>query len=206
MYSPKADAHHTVSNLGLRAPPQRSYVEALSPDHVLSWSISYRKCYRSLGSVHKGLLDQDPENSHSHVLFLEPESGIYLGITMSRPVTPASPRVLRPRSQEPGVPMYGCGKNWLNDPGCRSNNHFLEHIQMLLTKAPEVTTNTIQHYKMLLRVIFDNTAVIPQTSVSSDGVPKTSLTSNYLCLQCPSTTTENGRKKHGLAKAHQFCL
>ncbi|KAI9743293.1 MAG: hypothetical protein M1818_003139 [Claussenomyces sp. TS43310] len=105
----------------------------------------------------------------------------------SRPVTPASPKNIKVRPQEPGVPLYGC-----------------EHLQRLLTKSPEVTTNTIQHYKMLLRVIFDNTPIIPQTSRSNDRPPVTSLTPNYLCLQCPSTITERERTKHGKLKAHMM--
>lgn len=81
----------------------------------------------------------------------------------------------------------------------------IEHIQRLLTKSPEVTTNTIQHYKMLLRVIFDKTPVIPQTTKSIDKRPVTTLKPNFLCLQCPTTCTAQDRHRHGELKAHMFC-
>ncbi|KFY26134.1 hypothetical protein V491_01453 [Pseudogymnoascus sp. VKM F-3775] len=102
-------------------------------------------------------------------------------------MTPASPKPNKTKDPNPGVPIYGC-----------------EHIQRLLTKSQDVTTNTIQHYKMLLRVIFDNTPIIPQTSKSVDRRPVTSLIPNYLCLQCPTTTTAKDRLKHGKLKAHMF--
>jgi len=59
---------------------------------------------------------------------------------------------------------------------------------------------------MILRSIFDNNTIIPQTSKSSDGQVVTSLTSTYLCLQCPSTLTEEERAKHGKQKSHRFCM
>ncbi|KFY24646.1 hypothetical protein V493_05121 [Pseudogymnoascus sp. VKM F-4281 (FW-2241)] len=102
-------------------------------------------------------------------------------------MTPASPKPNKTKDPNPGIPIYGC-----------------EHIQRLLTKSQDVTTNTIQHYKMLLRVIFDNTPIIPQTSKSVDRRPVTSLIPNYLCLQCPTTTTAKDRLKHGKLKAHMF--
>ncbi|KFY75736.1 hypothetical protein V499_04292 [Pseudogymnoascus sp. VKM F-103] len=102
-------------------------------------------------------------------------------------MTPASPKPNKTKDPNPGIPIYGC-----------------EHIQRLLTKSQDVTTNTIQHYKMLLRVIFDNTPIIPQTSKSVDKRPVTSLIPNYLCLQCPTTTTAKDRLKHGKLKAHMF--
>ena len=64
--------------------------------------------------------------------------------------------------------------------------------------------SSIQYYKMLLRVIFDNTPIIPQTSKSPDNVVKTSLTSNYLCLQCSTIVSEEDRVKHGSKKSHRF--
>lgn len=65
--------------------------------------------------------------------------------------------------------------------------------------------SSIQYYKMLLRVIFDNTPIVPQTSKSPDGVIATSLTSNYLCLQCSTIVPEEDREKHGQKKSHRFC-
>ncbi|KFX92314.1 hypothetical protein V490_05451 [Pseudogymnoascus sp. VKM F-3557] len=102
-------------------------------------------------------------------------------------MTPASPKPNKTKDPNPGIPIYGC-----------------EHIQRLLTRSQDVTNNTIQHYKMLLRVIFDNTPIIPQTSKSVDRRPVTSLIPNYLCLQCPTTTTAKDRLKHGKLKAHMF--
>ena len=59
---------------------------------------------------------------------------------------------------------------------------------------------------MILRGIFDTTALVPQTSTNQDGRPVTSLTANYLCLQCPTTVTEDDRLKHGNKKSHRFCM
>ncbi|RGP71833.1 ubiquitin carboxyl-terminal hydrolase 22 27 51 [Fusarium longipes] len=104
----------------------------------------------------------------------------------ARPTTPASPKNVRVKSPVPGLPMFGC-----------------EHIQLLLSKNQEVMNSSITHYKLILRGIFDATPIVPQTS-TLDGRPVTSLTSNYLCLQCPSTVTEEERLKHGTKKQHRF--
>lgn len=64
---------------------------------------------------------------------------------------------------------------------------------------------TIQNYKTCLRVIFENTPIVPQTSKTQKGQPFTSLTPNYLCLQCSATTTEQGRIEHGNDTCHRFC-
>lgn len=65
--------------------------------------------------------------------------------------------------------------------------------------------NTINHYKNCLRVIFDNTPIVPQTSKTAKNQPFTSLTPNYLCLQCTTTTTAQGRIAHGTETLHRFC-
>jgi ubiquitin carboxyl-terminal hydrolase 22/27/51 len=75
----------------------------------------------------------------------------------------------------------------------------------MFSQNQDVINTSIQHYKMILRSIFDNNTVVPQTSKASDGQVVTSLTSNYLCLQCPSTLTEEERTKHGNKKSHRFC-
>jgi ubiquitin carboxyl-terminal hydrolase 22/27/51 len=75
---------------------------------------------------------------------------------------------------------------------------------MLLTQSQEVMNSSISHYKMILRGIFDTSPIVPQTSTSPDGRPITSLTSNYLCLQCPTTLAEEDRLKHGTKKSHRF--
>jgi len=120
---------------------------------------------------------------------------------------PPSPKVHKAKSPEPNVPLYGCGEFPSTPILMRGHSltAWIEHIQRLLTKSPEVTTNTIQHYKMLLRVIFDKTPVIPQTTKSIDKRPVTTLKPNFLCLQCPTTCTAQDRHRHGELKAHMFC-
>ncbi|TPX09578.1 uncharacterized protein E0L32_009179 [Thyridium curvatum] len=103
------------------------------------------------------------------------------------PATPNSPKNVKIKSPVAGSPMFGC-----------------EHIQRLLSQGQEVTNTSVQHYKIILRKIFDTTPIVPQTSKTPEGLPITSLTSNYLCLQCPSTVTEEERLKHGTKKAHRF--
>jgi ubiquitin carboxyl-terminal hydrolase 22/27/51 len=124
----------------------------------------------------------------------------------SRPATPASPKVHRPRAQEPGVPLYGCGKL---APGINYKNTsdaHAEHLRLLITKSPDSASQTIRSYKKLLQVIFDNTPIISQTSKSPDGLPITSLTPNYLCLQCSATCTAKDRPKHGALTKHRLCI
>lgn len=82
----------------------------------------------------------------------------------------------------------------------------IEHLQLFLTKTPETTTTCISRYKMLLRVVFDKSPIIRQTSKSPTGTAITSLTPNYLCLQCSTTTTLNERAEHGKQTAHRFCM
>ncbi|KAH8653319.1 hypothetical protein BX600DRAFT_386232 [Xylariales sp. PMI_506] len=105
----------------------------------------------------------------------------------ARPVTPASPKNAKIKSPTPGTPLFGC-----------------EHVQLLLSNSLDVMNSSIQYYKMLLRVIFDNTTIVPQTSKSPEGVVATSLTSNYLCLQCSTIVPEEDRTKHGQKKSHRF--
>ncbi|CAH0050096.1 unnamed protein product [Clonostachys solani] len=104
----------------------------------------------------------------------------------ARPVTPASPKNVKVKTPAPGTPMYGC-----------------EHVQRLLTQGQEVMNSSISHYKMILRGIFDTIPIVPQTT-SKDGRPVTSITSNFLCLQCPTTLDENERLNHGSKKQHRF--
>ncbi|KAF5548464.1 ubiquitin carboxyl-terminal hydrolase 22 27 51 [Fusarium napiforme] len=103
-----------------------------------------------------------------------------------RPTTPASPKNIKVKSPVPGSPMFGC-----------------EHVQLLLSKNQEVMNSSITHYKLILRNIFDATPIVPQTS-TQEGRPVTTLTSNYLCLQCPMTVSEEDRLKHGTKKQHRF--
>ncbi|KAI5925615.1 ubiquitin carboxyl-terminal hydrolase [Camillea tinctor] len=105
----------------------------------------------------------------------------------ARPTTPASPKNIKIKSPTPGTPLFGC-----------------EHLQRLLCSSQEAMNSSIQYYKMLLRVIFDNTPIIPQTSKDPTGTVATSLTSNYLCLQCPAIVPDEDRAKHGDKKMHRF--
>ncbi|ORY60723.1 uncharacterized protein BCR38DRAFT_459729 [Pseudomassariella vexata] len=105
----------------------------------------------------------------------------------ARPATPASPKNVRIKPPQPGTPLFGC-----------------EHVQLLLSNSPEVMNSSISYYKMLLRVIFDNSPLVPQTSKSPENVVTTSLTSNYLCLQCSTIVPEEDRTKHGQKKSHRF--
>lgn len=58
---------------------------------------------------------------------------------------------------------------------------------------------------MILRNIFEQTPMVAQTYKNSDGLAATSLTSNFLCLQCSSIVSEEERLKHGNKKNHRFC-
>lgn len=78
-----------------------------------------------------------------------------------------------------------------------------EHVQLLFEQGQEVMNSSIAHYKQILRSIFDATPILSQTSVH-EGRPTTSLTSNYLCLQCPTTVAEEDRLGHGTEKFHRF--
>jgi ubiquitin carboxyl-terminal hydrolase 22/27/51 len=64
---------------------------------------------------------------------------------------------------------------------------------------------SIQYYKIILQNIFNAAPVVPQTTRSVEGSSITSLTSNYLCLQCHTILTEEDRLKHGAKKSHRFC-
>ncbi|KAL2751930.1 hypothetical protein ACRALDRAFT_2114823 [Sodiomyces alcalophilus JCM 7366] len=105
----------------------------------------------------------------------------------ARPATPMSPKQARLKSPGPGMPTFGC-----------------EHVQRLLSQSQEHTNQSVHHYKMILRNIFEQTPIISQTTKNSKGRPNTSLTSNYLCLQCTSIVSEEDRLNHGNAKSHRF--
>ncbi|KAK4228186.1 ubiquitin carboxyl-terminal hydrolase [Podospora fimiseda] len=105
----------------------------------------------------------------------------------AKPGTPASPKNHKVKAAQPGQPMYGC-----------------EHTQKLFNQD-QVTTNTsIQHYKSILRSIFDLSPLISQTTKSVDGQVHTTLAPAWLCLQCPGTLTEEDLTKHGIKKQHRF--
>lgn len=73
-----------------------------------------------------------------------------------------------------------------------------------MTSSEERKQRTIHGYKDSLRVIFDNNPVIPQTSKTPKNQPHTTLTPNYLCLQCPNTLSRQERLKHGNETSHRF--
>jgi ubiquitin carboxyl-terminal hydrolase 22/27/51 len=79
-----------------------------------------------------------------------------------------------------------------------------EHVELLFSNSQDVINSSIQYYKMLLRVIFDNTPLVPQTYKNPENIVATSLTSNYLCLQCSTIVPEEDRAKHGQKKSHRF--
>ncbi|KAM7221523.1 ubiquitin carboxyl-terminal hydrolase [Rhypophila decipiens] len=106
----------------------------------------------------------------------------------ARPETPASPaKNFKIKPPQPGQPVYGC-----------------EHLQRLFNQDQMTTNTSIQHYKAILRAIFDQSPLISQTSKTIDGQIVTSLTPTYLCLQCPSISSEEDRTKHGNKKSHRF--
>lgn len=83
----------------------------------------------------------------------------------------------------------------------------IEHVQRLFNQDQLTTDTSIQHYKAILRTVFDKTPLISQTAKAVDGGQIiTSLTPTYLCLQCPSTVTEDDRTHHGTKKQHRFCM
>lgn len=135
----------------------------------------------------------------------------------SGPVTPASPKVLKVKESRPGVPLYGCGE-YLQD--FRSLNVSLarnttdeqipEHVQLFLSSGPvDRFEKTITHYKDSLRAIFDKVPKeieVIHTSTTPQGQEVTTLTPNYLCLQCSAITTAAGRIEHGKEILHRFCM
>ena len=129
----------------------------------------------------------------------------------SEALTPASPKGIKIKAAQSGVAQFGCGKLLQNFPVSQHtalqacSHHLAEHIQGFLTGPPERLEKTIMHYKNCLRVIFDHTPIVPQTSKSSKGQVLTSLTPNYLCLQCSTTTTEHDCLEHGNETSHRFC-
>lgn len=81
-----------------------------------------------------------------------------------------------------------------------------EHLQRLFNQDQATTNTSIQHYKAILSTIFNKSPLIAQTAKTPDGQAVTELTPTYLCLQCPSTLTEDDRTKHGAKKSHRFCM
>lgn len=77
---------------------------------------------------------------------------------------------------------------------------------LLSSGSTDRLKNTVNHYKNCLRVIFDNTPIVPQTSKTAKNLAFTTLTPNYLCLQCTTTTTAQDRIKHGTETLHRFCM
>lgn len=104
--------------------------------------------------------------------------------------------------------MFGCGARSTSHAGWSSVSWLIptiEHVQLLLSQSQDVMNRSISHYKMILRGIFDTTPLVPQTTTNLEGQAVTTITSNYLCLQCPTTVTEDDRLKHGNKKSHRFC-
>ncbi|EPE03402.1 ubiquitin carboxyl-terminal hydrolase-like protein [Ophiostoma piceae UAMH 11346] len=98
----------------------------------------------------------------------------------ARPTTPSSPKTVKVKEPVAGMPMFGC-----------------EHIEQLFGQGQETINTSIFHYKIILRKIFDQPPIVPQTSKLSNDQPVTTLTPNYLCLQCPTTLRPEDINKHG---------
>ncbi|KAL1899131.1 hypothetical protein Sste5346_003053 [Sporothrix stenoceras] len=105
----------------------------------------------------------------------------------TRPTTPSSPKTIKIKAPVPGMPLYGC-----------------EHVQQLFSQGQDTINTSIFHYKIILRKIFDQPPIVPQTSKATDGQPITNLTPNFLCLQCPTTLVQEDIGKHGKKKSHRF--
>lgn len=81
-----------------------------------------------------------------------------------------------------------------------------EHVQRLMNQSQETINTCIQHYKAILRQIYDQVPIVAQISKAvQDNTITASLTSNYLCLQCPIIIKEEDIAKHGQKKSHRFC-
>lgn len=81
-----------------------------------------------------------------------------------------------------------------------------EHVQQLLSQNQETTNTCMQHYKAILRQIYDNVPIIPQVRKSiKDSSISGTITSNFLCLQCPIIMSHDDIAKHGDKKSHRFC-
>lgn len=132
----------------------------------------------------------------------------------------ASPpsKMARVNPPVPGKPMFGCGSslastftNTCLTSGLTTRDAIasplLEHLERLLSSSQENLNQSIGHYKLMLRKIFDTPAgPLQATKNAGGGGGVYALTSNYLCLQCPVLVTEEDRIKHGSKKAHRFCM
>lgn len=87
-----------------------------------------------------------------------------------------------------------------------TNTLLLEHLGRLLTSSQENLNQSLGHYKLMLRKIFDSPIGPLQATKTTEGNASYNITSNYLCLQCPTIVTEEDRIKHGSKKAHRFCM
>jgi ubiquitin carboxyl-terminal hydrolase 22/27/51 len=77
-----------------------------------------------------------------------------------------------------------------------------------MAMGQDVINNSIQHYRLILRAIFDQEPLIVQTSKGTEtsslaGIVH--LTPTSLCLQCSIIVPEEERNKHASKKQHRFC-
>jgi hypothetical protein len=77
-----------------------------------------------------------------------------------------------------------------------------EHMYEMLDKARK---HTIQHYRNILQTIHEKPSVIAQTYKDMNGKVVVSMRPLYLCLQCPTISTEAERDLHVEEKLHCFC-
>lgn len=108
--------------------------------------------------------------------------------------------------------MFGCGKyksySVQQQPAVSALTQHTDHVQLVLTRNQETTNSCIQHYKSALRAIYDGPPKIAQThkSLANSSVVRTTLSSNYLCLQCSLVVNEAEIDAHGSQKSHRFCM
>ncbi|RKF73022.1 putative ubiquitin carboxyl-terminal hydrolase 8 [Golovinomyces cichoracearum] len=101
--------------------------------------------------------------------------------------TPGPPTSLKIKPSQNGVPQFGC-----------------VHLQRHLTEDVTSGEKHLRMYTECLRCIVDGDPALPQTSQTSKGLPLVTLTPNYLCIQCNTTTSEKCCKRHSDQNSHRF--
>ncbi|KAI9844467.1 MAG: hypothetical protein M1837_005549 [Sclerophora amabilis] len=93
-----------------------------------------------------------------------------------------------------GGPLYGCGP--------------FEHLQRLFSTDPKTTHLSIRNYAQLLKVLYEKSRVVAQTSTPGEegGHSATFLRSTYLCLQCPNIGSLKEAERHWKTRKHCFAM
>ncbi|KAI9680762.1 MAG: hypothetical protein M1817_004202 [Caeruleum heppii] len=114
------------------------------------------------------------------------------------PVSPESDRSLSSAGLHvrtwapPGNAVYGC-----------------EHVQAAFSTDSIINAMSIKNYTTLLQCLYQRPTFVSQTSLRQpykEGDALTSLTSNYLCLQCATICNRDELDKHGKASQHCFAV